>query len=363
MKDKEHVIGKSVKRVDAFEKVTGRAKYTDDICDKSSYTAKILHSTVAHGIVKSIDTKEAERIPGVVKVVTCFDVPKRYFPTAGHPWSTDPEHQDVADRLLLTDHVKFYGDDVAAVVAENEVAAAQAVRAIKVEYEELPFVLDAQKAMEADAPLIHENYPGNILKHTSIRSGNYEEARKEEGLIKVEGWYDTPTVQHCHIENFICYSYMEQGRIVVVSSTQIPHICRRVVGQALGIPWGEVRVIKPYIGGGFGNKQDILYEPLCAYLSTVVGGRLVKLDVSREETFVSNRVRHAIRTHIISYVRPDGSFAARKMECFSDQGAYASHGHSIAAKGMGAFPQLYPCPNIEADAYTVFTNKSVAGAM
>lgn len=363
MEEREHVVGKSVKRVDAFEKVTGRAKYTDDLCDKSAYTAKILHSAIAHGYVKSIDTKEAESIPGVVKIVTCFDVPKYYFPTAGHPWSTEIAHQDVADRLLLQEHVRFYGDDVAAVVAENEVAAMQAVRAIKVEYEELPFVLDVQKAMEEDAPLIHEEFPNNILKHTSIRNGNYEEAKEEPGLIKVEGWYDTPVVQHCHIENFICYSYMEQGRIVVVSSTQIPHICRRVVGQALGIPWGEVRVIKPYIGGGFGNKQDILYEPLCAYLSTVTGGRLVKLDVSREETFVSNRVRHAIRTHIISYVRKDGSFAARKIECFSDQGAYASHGHSIAAKGMGAFPQLYPCPNVEGDAYTVFTNKSVAGAM
>ena len=363
MEEREHIVGKSVKRVDAFEKVTGRAKYTDDLCDKSAYVAKILHSTVAHGIVKAVDTKEAEKIPGVVKVVTCFDIPKNYFPTAGHPWSTDPAHQDVQDRLILTDHVRFYGDDVAAVVAENEVAASQAVHAIRVEYEELPFVLDVQKAMEADAPLIHEEYPGNILKHTSIRNGNYEEAIKEPGLVKVEGWYDTPTVQHCHIENFICYAYMEQGRIVVVSSTQIPHICRRVVGQALGIPWGQVRVIKPYIGGGFGNKQDILYEPLCAYLSTAVGGRLVKLDVSREETFVSNRVRHAIRTHIISYVRPDGSFAARKIECFSDQGAYASHGHSIAAKGMGAFPQLYPCPNVEGDAYTVFTNKPVSGAM
>ena len=363
MEDREHIVGKSVKRVDAFEKVTGRAKYTDDLCDKGAYVAKILHSAVAHGIVKSVDTKEAEQIPGVVKIVTCFDVPKNYFPTAGHPWSTDPAHQDVQDRLILTDHVRFYGDDVAAVVAENEVAAAKAVRAIKVEYEELPFVLDVQKAMEADAPLIHEEYPGNILKHTAIKNGNYEEAKKEPGLIRVEGWYNTPTVQHCHIENFICYAYMEQGRIVIVSSTQIPHICRRVVGQALGIPWGQVRVIKPYIGGGFGNKQDILYEPLCAYLSTVVGGRLVKLDVSREETFVSNRVRHAIRTHIISYVRPDGSFAARKIECFSDQGAYASHGHSIAAKGLGAFPQLYPCPNVEGDAYTVFTNKPVSGAM
>ena len=124
-----------------------------------------------------------------------------------------------------------------------------------------------------------------------------------------------------------------------------------------------MRIIKPYIGGGFGNKQDVLYEPLCAYLTTVVGGRTVKLDTSREETLASTRVRHAIHFHIISYVRPDGTYAARKFESFSDQGGYASHGHSIAAKGMGCFPQLYPCPNIEADTYTVFTNKVAAGAM
>ena len=361
--EREHVVGRSVKRVDAFEKVTGRAKYTDDLCDKNAYVAKVLHSTIAHGYVKSIDTSEAEKIPGVVKIVTCFDVPKNYYPTAGHPWSTEEAHQDVADRLLLVEHVRFYGDDVAAVIAENEVAAAQAVRAIRVEYEELPFVLDVHKAMEDGAPQLHKNYPHNILKHTSIRSGDYESASKEPGLVKVEGWYQTPAVQHCHIENPVCYAYMEQGRIVVVTSTQLPHICRRVVGQALGIPWGKVRVIKPYIGGGFGNKQDILYEPLCAYLCTQVGGRTVKIDTSREETFVSTRVRHAIHFHIISYVRPDGTYAARKFESWSDQGAYASHGHSIAAKGMGCFPQLYPCPNIEADTYTVFTNKSVAGAM
>lgn len=363
MLEKEHVVGKSVKRVDAFEKVTGRAKYTDDLCDRNAYVARVLHSTIAHGYVKAIDTTEAEKIPGVVKIVTCFDVPEYYFPTAGHPWSTEEAHQDVADRLLLTRHVRYYGDDIAAVVAENDAAAARAVRALKVEYEELPFVLDVQKAMDDGAPRLHEKYSNNILAHTSIRNGNYEKAIKEPGLTKVEGWYETPTVQHCHIENPVCYAYMEQGRIVVVTSTQIPHICRRVVGQALGIPWGQVRIIKPYIGGGFGNKQDILYEPLCAYLCTQVGGRTVKLDTPREETFVSTRVRHAIRFHIVSYVRPNGTYAARKFESFSDQGAYASHGHSIAAKGMGCFPQLYPCPNIEADTYTVFTNKSTAGAM
>ena len=356
-------VGKSVRRVDAFDKATGRAKYCDDLCDRSALVARVLHSTIANGVVKSIDTSAAEQIEGVVKIVTCFDVPQIKFPTAGHPWSTDPHHQDVADRLLLTSRVRFYGDDIAAVVAENEVAAAQALRALRVEYEEYPFVLDVQEAMKPDAPLLHEEFPNNILAHTTIRNGNYEEASHEPGLIKVEGWYDTPTVQHCHIENHMCFASMEAGRIVIYSSTQIPHIVRRVVGQALGIPWGKVRVVKPYIGGGFGNKQDALYEPLCAYLSTVVGGRLVKLDCTREETFVCNRVRHAIRTHIISWVRPDGTFAARKIECFSNQGAYASHGHGIVAKGMGAFPQLYPCPNVDGDAYTVFTNRPAAGAM
>ena len=356
-------VGKSEKRVDAFDKVTGRARYTDDLCGSGALVAKVLHSTIANGVVKRIDTRAAEQIEGVVKIVTCFDVPQYKFPTAGHPWSTDPHHQDVADRLLLTNRVRFYGDDVAAVVAEDEIAAAAALRAIEVEYEEYPFVLDAQKAMEPGAPQLHAEYPNNILAHTSIYTGDYASAIQEPGLIKVEGWYDTPTVQHCHIENHICFAEMEGGRIVVTSSTQIPHIVRRIVGQALGIPWGNVRIVKPYIGGGFGNKQDALYEPLCAYLCTQVGGRRVKLDVSREETFVCNRVRHAIRTHIISYVRPDGTFAARKMECFSDQGAYASHGHGIAAKGMGAFPQLYPCENLECNAYTVFTNKPVSGAM
>ncbi len=356
-------VGQSKVRVDAYDKAAGRAKFTDDLCDSSALFTRIVHSAIAHGIVKSVDTLKAEQVPGVVKIFTCFQAPDHPFPTAGHPWSTDPRHQDTADRLLLNRHVRYYGDDIAVVVAENEAAAAQAARLVRVEYEELPFVLDVQKAMEPDAPQIHDRVPGNILAHTQLRNGDYETACREPGLIKVEGWYDTPSVQHCHIENHICTAYMEAGRIVVTSSTQIPHIVRRICGQALGVPWGKVRIIKPYIGGGFGNKQDALYEPLCAWLTTQLGGRLVKIDCSREETFVSNRVRHAIRTHIISWVRPDGSFAARKIECFSNQGGYASHGHSIAAKGMGTFPQIYPCPHVEGDAYTVYTNRPAAGAM
>lgn len=358
------IIGQSVTRVDAPDKVTGRAKYTDDIADKSALIAKVLHSTIAHGYVKSIDISEAEKIAGVVKIVTCFDVPNIPFPTAGHPWSTDPHHQDVADRLLLNRHVRYYGDDVAAVVARDEVSAMQAIRAIKVEYEELPFVLDPIEAMRDGAPQLHEGFDHNILAHTSYEDGNYEEAIKEPGLIVIDKWYNTPTVQHCHIENHICYAYEEAGKINVVSSTQIPHIVRRIVGQALGRDWGSVRIVKPYIGGGFGNKQDALYEPLCAYLSTVLGGRLVKLDMSREETFASNRVRHAIRYHIVSHVRADGTFVAGKLEAYSNQGAYASHGHSICAKGAGAFRQLYRYRGAcKGDAYTVYTNITTGGAM
>ena len=356
-------VGKAEVRVDAFDKATGRTKYYEDLMPRDALYVRIKHATIAHGFVKSVDTSAAEQIPGVVKVLTCFDVPEHPFPTAGHPWSMDPGHQDVADRHLLNRHVRYYGDDVAVVIAENEVAAMQGVRALQVEYEELPFVLDVQKAMEPGAPQLHEAYPNNILKHTDMKTGDYQAAIREPGLIKVEGWYETPTVQHCHIENHGCFAYEENGRITVVSSTQIPHIIRRVVGQALGRPWSDIRVVKPYIGGGFGNKQDALYEPLCAWCSTQVHGRCVRVDCSREETFVSNRVRHAIRFHIVSWLRKDGTFAARKVELYSNQGSYASHGHSIVAKAMGSFSQHYPCDNMECDAWTVFTNRPAAGAM
>ncbi len=356
-------VGKRQARVDGYDKATGRTKYYEDRIPAGTLYARIRHAEKAHAIVTAVHTGKASAIPGVVRVLTCFDVPDIPFPTAGHPWSMDPGHQDVADRKLLNTHVRYWGDDVAVVIAENEVAAIQGVRALEIEYEELPFVLDQQEAMQDGAPLLHEAFPNNILKHTSSRSGDYAAAIREPGLIKVEGWYETPTVQHAHIENHGCFAWMENGRIIVVSSTQIPHIIRRVVAQALGRPWADVEIIKPYIGGGFGNKQDALYEPLCAWCSTQVGGRPVRIDCSREETFVSNRVRHAIRFHITTWLRPNATITARKIELWSNQGAYASHGHSIAAKAMGSFGQHYPCPNMECDSWTVFTNRPAAGAM
>ena len=357
-------IGKSIKRIDGFDKVTGRAQYTDDFQLNNALVAKVLHSTIASGVVKSIDISEAIKLDGVVKIVTCFDVPDIQFPTAGHPYSLDPAHADIADRKLLNQRVRYYGDDVAAVVAKDSVSASRALSLIKVEYEEYEPIMSIEAAMKEGARPIHEEYPNNILEHSSYEVGNYDEAIKEEGLIVFKGEYETPMVKHCHIENVISYAYSEKGRIVIVASTQIPHIVRRIVGQALGIDWGKVRVIKPYIGGGFGNKQDALYEPLNAYLSQAVGGRCVKLELSREEDFVSTRVRNAMKIKIESYVRPNGRFVARKVELYTNKGAYASHGSSVIGKAGHAFKHTYQDElATKGDMYTVYTNMPASGAM
>lgn len=357
-------IGKSIKRVDAFDKVTGRALYTDDMKLNNALIAKILHSTIANGRVKGIDITEALKLKGVVKIVTCFDVPDIKFPTAGHPYSLDPEHGDVADRKLLNERVRYYGDDIAAVVAKDSITAEKALKLIKVEYEEYEPLLSIGDALKKTSVPIHEEYPDNILAHTSYEIGNFNEAIKEEGLVVFEGEFEISPVKHCHIENPISYAYAEGQKLVVVSSTQIPHIVRRIIGQALGLEWGKIRVIKPYIGGGFGNKQDALYEPLTAYLCQSAGGRCVKLDLTREEDFVNTRLRTAMKIKLKSYVRPNGRFVARELELYGNKGAYASHGHSVVSKAGHAIKQVYNDElATKGNIYSVFTNLPPSGAM
>ena len=357
------IIGKPLNRVDAKEKVTGQAKYTGDLVSSHALFAKVMHSTIANGLVLSFDLEEAWKVPGVIDIVACFDVPDIQFPTAGHPWSTVKKHQDIADRKLLNTRVRFYGDDIAAVIAEDEISAHEAVRKIKVEYEEYEPLLSIEAAMAPGARTIHEEKPDNVVVRSSYEMGDFDEAIKEKGLIKIEGDYDTPIVQHCHIEKASSFAYMESGKIVIVAATQIPHIVRRVCAQALGIGYGDIRIIKPYIGGGFGNRQDALTEPLNAYLTTRVGGRQVRLEYTREETFACTRVRHAMKFHIESYVRKDGSFAARSIVAYSNQGAYASHAHALVANAVNGFRMMYPVGAVKGEAYTVYTNLPTAGAM
>ena len=359
-------VGKSIIRVDACEKVTGGAKYTADLEPKGALVAKVVRSTIANGVVKGFDLEAALAVPGVVKIVTCFDVPDYQFPTAGHPWSVETAHQDIADRKLLNTRVRVYGDDIAAVVAEDEIAAARAARLVMVEYEEYPPLLTPEEALAEGAAQLHDEKPGNLIAHSGFKLGelSYEEAAEEEGLVVIDKKYGTQSVQHCHIETPVSFAYMEKGRIVVTTSTQIPHIVRRVISQALGVPMGMIRVIKPYIGGGFGNKQDVLYEPLNAYLCTLVGGRCVKMEISREETLACTRVRHAMDLHVKAAARKDGTLVARKLTAYSNQGGYASHAHAIVANTSNEFKQIYHDEKaLEADAYTVYTNIATGGAM
>lgn len=359
-------VGKSIPRVDAYEKVTGRAMYTDDLVPPGALVAKVVRSTIANGLVKSFDLSAAEKVPGVVKILTCFDAPTCTFPTAGHPWSIEPAHQDVADRRLLNQRVRVYGDDIAAVIAEDEVAAARAAALVKAEYEEYDAYVDVNDAMAPGARAIHDEYPANILKHTttSIGAEPFEEAAAGEGLVRLAKTYDTQVVQHCHIEVPVSHAWMEKGRVVVVSSTQIPHIVRRVISQATGLSFGKIRVIKPYIGGGFGNKQEVLYEPLNAWLTTQVGGRCVKLELSREETMACTRTRHAIRFAFDTAMDKTGRLVARRGTAWSNQGGYASHGHSIVANSANVCHMLYQDEKTHLfDAYTVYTNLPAGGAM
>ena len=354
-------------RVDAADKVTGAAKYTGDLEPRDCLVARVVHSTIANGRVVSIDVSEAEKVPGVVRILTCFDVPDIQFPTPGHPWSVEAAHQDVSDRKLLNQRVRVYGDDIAAVVAVDDVAAARAVRAVRVEYEEYPACVTVDDALNSSAPPIHEEKPDNVLVRSALSVGDMtfdEAAASEPDLLRLEKTYETQTVQHCHIEPPVSHAYMAGGKITVVTSTQIPHIVRRVIGQALGIPWGDVRVVKPYIGGGFGNKQDVLYEPLNAYLTTVVGGRPVRLEISREETIYGTRTRHAIDGKCRALATKDGKMLARKLEAYANNGGYASHGHAICANCGNVFKDIYQDRlGAEIDCYTVWTSTATAGAM
>ena len=365
-------VGRSLIRVDAADKVTGRARYTDDLCPRPVLEAAVLHSTIANGWVKSMDISEAQALPGVVKVLTCFDVPDIQYPTPGHPWSVEAAHQDVADRKLLNRRVRIYGDDIAAVVAEDVITAHRALKLIQVEYEEYPVALEPEEALAEGFPPIHDEHPDNVLARTDLRTpipegsefSTVEEALACPRFRQFRGRYSTQQVQHCHLENPVSHAWMEGGRITVVTSTQIPHIVRRVIGQALGIPWGSVRVIKPYIGGGFGNKQEVLYEPLNAWLTTQVGGRCVRLDVSREETFRNTRSRHPISFDVAAAVDEDGTLMARRCSIVSNQGGYASHGHAIAANAITGFRQLYLDQlGHHSQALTVYTNRPAPGAM
>ena len=359
-------VGQSIPRVDAFAKVTGEAKYTGDLVPRGAYTAKIVRAPVANGLVRGFDLSEAQAVPGVVRIFTCFDVPDIQFPTAGHPWSTEKAHQDICDRKLLNTRIRVWGDEIAVVVARDRVSAARAARLVHAEIEAFPPLSTPAEAMAPGATPLHSEHPDNVLSHSQFHlgEGTFAQAAAAPGAVVVSGHYSVPAVQHCHMEPVHSAAYMEGQKITVITSTQIPHIVRRVCGQALGIPWSRVRVVKPYIGGGFGNKQDVLVEPLAAWLTTQLGGHAVEIELSREEVTGCTRTRHAFDWDVQAAASPDGTLLARTYRAWSNQGGYASHGHAIAANAANIFKQCYrDRVSLDSESYTVYTNRPTAGAM
>lgn len=355
--------GQPVIRKDAVAKVTGKARFTGDFFQPGMLLARYVRSTIAHGRVTSIDTSRAAALPGVEAIFTYDDVPQTLFATAGHPYSLDPEHQDVADRLLLTRTVRFQGDEIAIVVARDDLVLRQALALIEVGYEPYPPLVSVQDALARGARALHGGND-NVIGDSGYSTGGDMETAIQACDLVLDGTYQTQITQHCHIENHIALAYMDDlEHIVIVTSTQIPHIARRIVGEALGLPLGRIRVIKPYLGGGFGAKQDVVLEPMVAFLTLKLGGRPVKIDLSREECMAGTRTRHAFTVRLRAGVNRDGTLKAIDIDALSNTGAYASHGHSIAGAAGAKTRSLYPRAAMRYHARTVYTNCPVAGAM
>jgi xanthine dehydrogenase molybdenum-binding subunit len=356
-------IGKSINRVDAVAKVTGRARYTDDFYRPDMLVARYFRSTIAHGKVLSINVEKAAALPGVEAIFTYADVPQIKFAPAGHPYALDRARADVADMLMLDRHIRYMGDEIAIVVAEDDLTADQALKLIEVEYENYLPLITPEQILAADAREIHAGSSNTMGEHRFQCGGDLEEAFSRADTIH-EGQYETQMVQHVHIENHTAYAYLNDlEHIVIVSSTQIPHIARRVVGEALDIPWGRIRVIKPYIGGGFGAKQDVVLEPMVAFLTLKLDGRPVKISLTREECMLNTRNRHPMIATVKIGATKDGTLLAREMDGLFLTGAYASHGHSIAAASGSKNTLIYPRAAIGYHARTVYANIPIAGAM
>lgn len=342
------VVGRSIPRVDAISKVTGKALYPQDIYMENMVYGKTLRSEIPHGYVK-LDTREAEKIDGVLRIFTYKDVPKN-------------EHGVVFKdhEVFISKKVRRIGDPLAFVVAENEKICDLALKKIKVTYEELEGVFDPVEAMKEDAPKVHDK--SNILYHFKIRRGNVEEAFKRCYAI-VENTYRTHMVDHAFLQPEAGVSYMdEEGNVVVIVATQYPHFDREEIANALQIPIDKVRIINTNVGGAFGAREDITLQIHLALAAKVLN-RPVKTVYSREESFLAHCKRHAMVMRYKTGADKDGKLLAMEAEIIGDTGAYASWGANVMRKAGVHATGPYYIPHVKVDSYAVYTNNPFAGAM
>jgi len=359
------IVGKAERKVDAVKLVTGKPAYVDDIELRGMLHGRLLTSPHAHAIIRDIDVSKARGLPGVHAVLTYKDVQRIPYTTAGQSWPEPGPH----DQYSLDYMVRFVGDRVAAVAAETPEIAEQALKLIHVDYEIKPALLDPRKSMNPDAPRIHpepESYriqdaSRNIAAHLHAEVGDVERGFAESDLV-VEGEYIVPQVQQTPIENHIVITYWdEDDRLVVRTSTQVPYHVRRIIAPIIGLSPRRIRVIKPRIGGGFGVKQEVLLEDICALL-TIASDRPVKLEFSRAEEFRSSRSRHPQILRMKTGVKRDGTMVANQMTLLANTGAYGTHSMTVQSNTGSKTLPLYPCPNIRFEAEVVYTNLPPAGA-
>ncbi|MFH1419378.1 MAG: molybdopterin cofactor-binding domain-containing protein, partial [Planctomycetota bacterium] len=347
-------VGVSIPRVDAADKVTGRAQYTADIHLQNMIHGKLLGSTVAHGIIKRIDTSKAKALDGVLAVLTGDDVPDTLY-------GVSPARYD--EHILAMDKVRHVGDPVAAVAAIDEKTAEQACALIEVEYEELPVVLDPFEAVAEGASQLHERYKRNINTHVDQSFGDVDRAFAESHHVREETFtgnniYQSPLEPHASIA-----TWKHDGTLVLYSSTQVPHYVQYMMAHILHIPLGRIQVIRPTVGGGFGGKAATTPLDINAAFLSRVTGRPVKMVYSREEMFHYGRGRHKQHMKMKLGVDKDGRIKAFKSEIYLDGGAYSSFGVATAYYAGSMMPTLYHIPNYKYDGYRVMTNKPACGAM
>lgn len=363
-------VSKGVVRVDGISLVTGRAVYTDDYERPGMLHAKILRSPHAFARIKKISTSRARRLPGVEAVLTYRDIPRIPNTTAGVNY---PEPFPL-DKYLLDNVVRFVGDEVAMVAARTVEIAEKALGLIKVEYEVLPPLLDPRQAMSSGAPIVHHESPPpkmliplpyepekNLVTFLDSGLGDVEQAIRD-AEVSVEREFESQAANHVPTEPHCSLSWVdEHGRLIIVTSTQVPFHVRRIVARYLDLPIKKVRVIKPRIGGGFGGKQDVILEPYVAML-TWKTGLPVKLRFSRQEVFVASRLRHNMILQARVAAERDGRLTALDLKALVNTGAYGSQGMSVASCVPLRTLPLWKCPNLRFHGDVVYTNLPVPAA-
>lgn len=347
------VINSRAPRIDAVVKATGQAKYADDLRMPGMLYAAILQSPVAHAKILRLDTSKARKIPGVKGIATAKE--------AGLiKYGVSPARYD--ETLFAHEKVRYVGDEIAAVAATSPEIAQEAIAAIKVDYEELPAVFDMFEAMKEGAPLIHDEFPGNINAEVHQEFGDTAAALAECDLV-VDHIFLNKRQDAAFLEPHSCLAVFDQsGKLTLHTSTQVPHYVMRTVAMTLQIPVGNVRVIKPYVGGGFGPKCEATpLEMSCALLSKITG-KPVRMTYSREQVFLHSRARHQFYAEMSLGVKSDGTIVALANKAILDGGAYTSFGIATVYYAGSLVGAPYKLKAMKYDGMRIYTNKPACGA-